>query len=222
MQKTDAAQSSVNNAVLILGIVCCFTFLVLFSFSVNISGFISSPLIKLTEALGEIANKNYDYELNFDKSNEFKELAGSFNQMTSRLRARENLDVTRELTEKKRIEVIIEHMQDAVIITDKKQEIAFINTAAQNLFNLHNQKLIGKPAHQLAESNKRLRPVLENTGSEGSFKFEVDGKEALFKFESTDINVPNIASLKFDELNIAHSPAGKIYLLRNIGEMHEI
>jgi len=222
VKKTDAAQSSVNNAVLILGVVCCFTFLVLFSFSVNISGFIANPMIKLTEALGEIANKNYDYELNFNKSKEFAELADSFNQMASRLRERENLGVTEELTDKKRIEVIIEHMQDAVIITDEKQEIAFVNTAAQNLFNWHHQKLTGRPTQQLVSNNSQLQQVLENESGEGSFKFEVDGKETLFRFESTEIHVPNIASLKFDELNIARIPAGKVYLLRNVGEMHEI
>ena len=82
--------------------------------------------------------------------------------------------------------------------------------------------LIGVPARELGAGNRRLRTVLENESGEGSFKFEVDGKETLFKFETAEIHVPNIASLKFDELNIARLPAGKIYLLRNIGEMHEI
>jgi two-component system, NtrC family, sensor histidine kinase KinB len=112
--------------------------------------------------------------------------------------------------------------RNAVIITDEKQAIAFINTAAQTLFNLNHQKLIGIPVGELGAKNSQLRSVLEDESAEGSFKFEVDGKETLFKFETAEINVPNIASLKFDELNIARLPAGKIYLLRNIGEMHEI
>ena len=222
VQKTEAAQSLVNNSVLILGIVCCFTFLILFSFSVNISGFIAEPLLKLTDALSAVTNDNYDYQLNFSKNKELEELAATFNKMTAHLREHDTRVVTEDLTEKKRIEIIIEHMQDAVIITDEKQAIAFINTAAQNLFNLNHQKLVGIPARELGAKNSRLRAVLEEENAEGSFKFEVDGKEMPFKFETAEIHVPNIASLKFDELNIARLPAGKIYLLRNIGEMHEI
>jgi two-component system, NtrC family, sensor histidine kinase KinB len=112
VKKTDAAQSLVNNSVLILGIVCCFTFLILFSFSVNISGFIAEPLIKLTEALSAVTSDNYDYQLNFSKNKELEELAATFNKMTSHLGERDNRVVTEDLTEKKRIEIIIEHMQE--------------------------------------------------------------------------------------------------------------
>ena len=220
--KTDAAQASVNNAVVILGIVCCVTFLMLFSFSVNISGFMAEPVIKLREALAEITDGNYDHQLNFSKNEELVELAAIFSKMTSHLRDRENRALTEDLTEKKRIEIIIEQMHDAVIVTDENQDIAFINTVAQNLFNLGRQKLIGRPALELAANNSQMRAVLEDESGAGSFKFEVDGKETLFKFESTEIHIPNIASLKFDELNIARVSAGKIYIVRNISEFHEI
>ncbi|HZX58403.1 MAG TPA: PAS domain-containing protein [Mucilaginibacter sp.] len=220
--KTDAAQSSVNNAVVILGIVCCVTFLMLFSFSVNISGFMAEPVIKLTEALSDVTDGNYDHQLNFSKNEELVELAATFNEMTAYLRERENSVLTEDLTEKKRIETIIEQMQDAIIVTDEQQDIAFINTAAQNLFNLGHQKLIGRPAGELAANSSQMRAILENESGEGSFKFEQDGKDALFKFESTEINIPNIASLKFDELNIARVAAGKVYIVRNISEFHEI
>lgn len=220
--KTDAAQASVNNAVLILGIVCCFTFLLLFSFSVNISAFIADPLIKLREAFAEISRKNYDHRIGFGSNLEFEELTDAFNRMAARLKERDNLSITEVLAEKHRIEAIIEHLPEAVIITDEKQEIVFINTSAQSLFSLQGQKLTGKSAAQLSASNKLLRRVFENTSGEGSYKFEVDGKEALFHMESIDIFVPNIATIMTDELNIARVPAGKIYLLKNIGEMHEI
>jgi NtrC-family two-component system sensor histidine kinase KinB len=220
--KTDAAQASVNNAVVILGIVCCVTFLMLFSFSVNISGFMAEPVIKLREALGEVTNNNYDHQLNFSKNEELEELAETFNKMTSHLRDRENRVLTEDLTEKKRIEIIIGQMHDAVIVTDEDQNVAFINTAAQNLFNLGRQKLVGRPARELAANNSQMRTVLEDESGAGSFKFELDGKETLFKFESTEIHIPNIASLKFDELNIARVAAGKVYVVRNISEFHEI
>ncbi|MGZ3776076.1 MAG: HAMP domain-containing protein [Mucilaginibacter sp.] len=219
--KTDAAQASVNNAVLILGIVCCFTFLLLFSFSVNISAFIADPFIKLTEAFGEISRKNFDYHIRFGNNQEFEELADAFNRMALRLKDRENSGLTEALTEKRRIEAIIEHLPDAILITNEKEEIVFINDPAKHLFNLQEAKLAGKSLKQLAADHLSLKPVLENESGDGPRKFDVGGKEALFHLESIEIFVPNIADIKFDELNIARVPAGKIYLLRNIGEMHE-
>jgi PAS domain-containing protein len=218
--KTDAAQASVNNAVLILGIVCCFTFLLLFSFSVNISAFIADPFIKLTEAFTEVSRKNYHYCISFSNNHEFKELSDAFNKMIVRLKEQDHDSLTEILTEKRRVEGIIEHLTDALFITNEKAEIMFMNHTAKTLFNLHDAKVIGRSLKALAADHELLRSVSENETGEGSFKFEVDGKETSFRMESIDVFVPNIATIKPDELNIARLPVGKIIILRNIGEMH--
>lgn len=219
--KTDAAQASVNNAVLILGIVCCFTFLLLFSFSVNISAFIADPLIKLTEAFGEISHKNYNHRISFGNNLEFEELTDSFNRMVTRLKERDNHSITEVLTERRRIEAIIENLPDAIMVTNEQQELVFINDSAKNLFSLDEARLTGKSLKELAAEDPLLRSVLENESGGGSYKFDVSGKETLFHLESIEIFVPNIATIMPDELNIARVPAGKIYLLKNIDEMHE-
>jgi PAS domain S-box-containing protein len=221
VKKTDAAQSSVNNAVIVLGIICCFTFLALFSFSVNISGFVADPLIKLKEALVEISDKNYDYCLELNKNKEFEDLSEAFNHMTALLKRRDSQDLTAVFAEKNRIEAIIEHTTDAVIVTNENHEVIFINRAAKDLFNLHKQQVVGRTVNQLAAAHRMIRSVLQNEGGEGSFKFEVDGKETTFRMESVEIYVPNIAPIRTDEINIARLPAGKVYLLKNIGEFHE-
>src|SRR6202012_1001536 len=146
VHKTDAAQASVNNATLILGLIGCFTFLALFSFSVNISGFIAGPLITLTDGLGEISRKNYNHHLYFSKSDEFAEVSAAFNKMAENLKNLDQNNSSQVLAGQQRIETIIEHVHDAVIILNEKQEILFLNTAAQDLLNLHDHKLKGKPA----------------------------------------------------------------------------
>ena len=220
--KTDAAQASVNKAVLILGIVCCFTFLLLFSFSVNISAFVADPLIKLREAFGEISRKNYDHRMGFSNNMEFEELTSSFNMMAATLKEREKGNITDVLAEKHRIEAIIEHMPEAIIITDTNQQIAFINTAAQAIFHLEHQKVVGKPAGLVASSNKLFHRIFEVAKADVSYKMEVGGREEIFQLETIDVFVPNIESIRSDELNIARLPAGKIYMLKNVGEMHTI
>lgn len=220
--KTDVAQASVDNAVLTLGIVCCFTFLLLFSFSVNISAFVADPLIKLREAFAEISKKNYDHRIGFGSNQEFEELTSAFNMMAATLRERDKEGITDILTEKNRITAVIDQMPEAVIITDANQQIAFINTAAQTLFKLEHQKVTGKAVGLIASSNKLFHKIFEVAKNDASYKFEVHGHDEVFQLETIDIFVPNIDSFRSDELNIARLPAGKIYILRQVGEMHAI
>ena len=222
VRKTDAAQASVNNATIILGLIGCFTFLALFSFSVNISRFIAEPLITLTDGLGQISQKNYDYRLNFSKSDEFGQVAAAFNEMAESLKDREHDNLSEIFAEKVRIETIIEQVHDAIIVLNEKQEILFINTAAQNLLNLHEHKLTGKLAQQFTISNNLLKSILENEGPVSSVKIEHDGKESVFQLASTEISIPNITSLRTDEVNIASVSVGKVYVLRNLTQFHEI
>jgi NtrC-family two-component system sensor histidine kinase KinB len=222
VNKTDAAQASVNNATIILGGIGCLTFLALFSFSVNISGFIAEPLITLTDGLEEISRKNYSYRLNFSNSDEFAEVAAAFNEMAGRLKDRENDNLSEVFAEKARIETIIEQVHDAIIVLNEKQEILFINTVAQNLLNLHEHQLTGKLAQQFTLNNNLLKSILENEHPVSSLKIEHGGKESVFQLESTEISIPNFTNLSTDVINIASVSVGKIYVLRNLTEFHEI
>lgn len=222
VHKTEAAQASVNNATLILGLIGCFAFLALFSFSVNVGGFIAEPLITLTDALNEISRKNFDHRLNFSKTDEFAEVATAFNHLASRMKEMGQHDLTEIFAEKQRIETIIEHVHDAIIVLSEKQEILFINTAAQNLLKLHDRKLTGKLASQFTDGNKLFKSIVEDEGNISSLKIAHEGKDSLFQLESMEVFVPNVNGFKTDEVNIARLSAGKVYILRNLSELHEI
>lgn len=223
VQKTTSAEASVDKAVLILGIICCFTFLILFSFAVNVSSVIAEPLIRLSEGMDAMGNQNYDYRISFDNDKEFEELSAAFNEFAAKLQVHENVTLSELMAEKNRIEAIIERSQDAIMVTDEKEHVVFINTIAKNLFKLKEDKIIGKTISQLAEGrHNHLNPVVSNKQNEGSFKFEVDGKETHFRMESEEIFVPNLEPLDLTEVSIARLSAGRVYVLRNIGEMHEI
>jgi PAS domain S-box-containing protein len=223
VQKTTAAEASVDKAVLILGIICCFTFLILFSFAVNVSSVIAEPLRRLDEGLDALANQNYDYRISFDNDKEFEELSGAFNDFAAKLQVHENANLSELMAGKQRLEAIIERSQDAIMVTDEKQHVVFINSTAKNLFKLKEEKVTGKTISQLTEGrHNHLQPVVNSKHDEGSFKFEVDGKETLFRMESEEIFVPNLKPLDLTEVSIARLSAGRVYVLHNIGEVHAV
>lgn len=222
VRKNNTAQESVNKATIILGLIGCLTFLALFSFSVNISGYISDPLIALSDGLGEVSRKNFDYRLHFTKSDEFIAVSDAFNEMAAHLKKHDHDSLSEVFAQKQRVETIIEQMHDAVIILSEKQEILHINKEAQNLLALNEQRMTGKPAQQFAAENKLFKTIIDTEQDRSSLKIKLDGKESLFQLENLRLYIPNIATIRPDEVNIARVPVGRVYVLRNLTELHAI
>jgi NtrC-family two-component system sensor histidine kinase KinB len=220
VRKNDAARTSVNRASLILGFAGTFTFLVLFSFSVNFPGFIANPLRALLEGIREISEKNYSKRLHFDEGDEFAEVAGAFNNMAARLNEWENSNLATVLSEKRRIETIIEQMQDPIVGVNEKQELIFINDAARRVLNITEDKIVGQNTQKLVQKNDLFRSIVSNQLAIKPLKIVLDGKESHFQLQSRDIYVPNL-DRQGDAVKIATKSAGMVYVLRNITEFKE-
>ncbi|MBB5397019.1 ATP-binding protein [Mucilaginibacter sp. AK015] len=221
IRKDNKARASVANATLFLGLVGGFTFLVLFSFSVNFPGFISKPLNTLLIGIRAIGLKNYKQRIHFDKNDEFAEVANAFNDMAERLDEWENSNLSKIMSSKLRIETIIEQMHEAIIGVNEKQELLFVNTAAMKILNLNAQKIEGASADDISKNNELFRYIINEATNIKPLKIVVDGKDCYFQMESREINVPNISSDKRQALTIAKNSAGKVYILRNITEFKE-
>lgn len=220
VRKNDAARKSVNDAGLILGFAGTFTFLLLFSFSVNFPGFIANPLRALLEGIREIGQKNYSKRLHFEENDEFAEVAKAFNDMASRLNEWENSNLATVLSEKRRIETIIEQMQDAIVGINEKEDILFMNDAARKVLNITEPGIIGQNSQKLVQNNDLFKSILSNDTALKTLKIVLDGKESHFQLQSRDIVVPNLDK-QGDAVKIATKEAGKVYVLRNITEFKE-
>ncbi|WP_158827450.1 ATP-binding protein [Mucilaginibacter lacusdianchii] len=219
-RKNNKAQESVKNATVLLSLTATLTFLILFSFSVNFPGFIADPLRQLASGIREIGEKNYDERLHFNKDDEFADVAIAFNNMAAQLQEWENSNLANILSDKQRIETIIEQMQDAIIGVNEKGKILFINTTAENVLNLKEQQLVGKPVMHFAQSNDLLNSIISTQPPQKPFKIVVDKTETFFQLDVREIIVPVVESVKDESqpLNIANRSAGKVYILRNVTE----
>lgn len=218
--KNEKAHDSVKHASIFLGLAGTLMFLILFSFSVNFPGFISDPLNRLLEGIREIARKNYKLRIHFDKNDEFAEVANAFNDMAYRLDEWENSNISRIMSEKLRIETIIEQMHDAIIGVDEKQRILFINSAAKNILGLHEANPEGKSVNVIAQNNDLFKAIIQ--GERGlPFKIFADGRDSYFQLEARKIAVPNLSADETDAIRKSQSPAGDVYILKNITEFKE-
>lgn len=222
VRKNDQAQRSVKKASIYMSLIGSFIIIVLFSFSVNFPGFIANPLLELTAGIQEISRKNYRARMDFSANDEFAPLAIAFNQMAAKLNDWENSNLSKVMSEKQRIETIIEQMQDGIIGLNEKGNVIFINPAAEQLLNLNEEKTIGLNVAEISKKNDLLKTLTENKQSDKPIKIYANGKESFFQLEVREITVPVYPHNEEQTLLTSGRSAGEVYILRNITKFTEL
>lgn len=206
-RKYAAAIATGNHATVLMAFVGTFLFLVAFSFVINFPGYIANPIKELTESIKEVANRNYQKQLDFKSNDEFGELGHAFNLMTTKLNEYENSNLASLLFEKERIETIINSMHDAIVGLDEKSFIIFANKVACSLIGLPKEALTGRYAPDVALENDLLRNLLVN--DQHKMKIYADNRESYFTKEVWPV-------LSKDKV------IGQVITLRNITEFQQL
>ena len=211
-QKNANALLTAGNARLWLTLLTTILILISFTLVVNFPGYIANPIRLLTEGIKEIAQKNYEKRIYIDNKDEFGEMASAFNLMAQKLYEYEHSNISKIMFEKKRVDTIINQMEDAVAGVDAENKILFINHKAEELFNLKEAEIVGKYAPDIALRNDLLRTVLQKDVKRQPLKIIVDKKESYFSVDyrmvyNEGISIGEVLTLKditsFKELDIS-------------------
>lgn len=216
-RKSDIAILTAENAtfwIVSLGTVC---FLIAFILLFNLPQTIAEPIHQLTFSIKQIANKNYNERVHFKGSEEFSDLADSFNVMAEKLQEYESSTLSKQLMDKKRIETLVNNMHDAVIGLDENHFIYMINDEALKITNLRKDEIIGKTAHEVAVNNDLMRELLKNIEHpvKEPIKIITDNKENYFEQDIIPINIVKTGEKEKKYI-------GKVILLRNITLFKEL
>ncbi|KAF5272975.1 hypothetical protein FQR65_LT17253 [Abscondita terminalis] len=85
-------------------------FMIAFTPSLNLPQTIAEPIRQLTSSIRQIAGRNYHERVHFKGSEEFNDLADSFNIMAEKLEEYESSNLSKQLMDKKRIETLVNNM----------------------------------------------------------------------------------------------------------------
>ncbi|MDQ2720212.1 MAG: ATP-binding protein [Bacteroidota bacterium] len=205
--KNDKAKAIADKALVYIITLAGIIFLISFTFIINFPFFITNPIRAFSEAIQQIANKNYRHRIHIDSKDEFGQLAGSFNQMAEKLEYFESSNLNQLLFEKSRAEAVINSLKDASIGIDKNNKILFANYQALQLLGLQIQDIVGKPAGDVMRKNDLFRFLLENETSV-PFKIVLENRENYF--------VKEIIEVAQDEMN------SKVIVVKNITSFKEL
>ena len=131
--KNTKAQDTADKALTIIIALSGVVFLIAFTFVVNFPSVVTNPINRLTEAIKEIGNKNYNHRIHLNRQDEFGKLADAFNEMAERLEYFESSNLNKLMFEKSRAEAVINSLKDASIGIDKNSTVLFANQQALQL-----------------------------------------------------------------------------------------
>ena len=210
-EKNAASQKAVENAKMIITMIITFCLLIGFTFIVNFPGLIANPIIKLTEGIKAIANKNYSQRIHLQRSDEFGDLAKAFNDMAEQLNEYEHSNLAKIMFEKKRAETVINSLKDASIGIDKSGTVLFANQQALQLLSMKEPDVVGQKQSDIQQRNDLFR-FLTKEENGMPFKIVVNDKENYFTKEQIEIRqeqelIGHVIILKnitpFKELDVA-------------------
>jgi signal transduction histidine kinase len=209
-RKSAKAEKTAEDALAIIISLGSLVFLISFSFILNFPSVVTNPISRLTEAIKEIANKNYKHRIHIDNKDEFGKLADAFNEMAERLEYFESSNLNKLLFEKSRAEAVINSLKDASIGVDKNNCVLFANYQALQLLGLRSEEVVGKSVDELRTKNDLFGFVMDNQNT-SPFKIVVDDRENYFVKEVIEVEqgdaknrvivIKNITSFK--ELDVA-------------------
>lgn len=222
-RKNSIAQQTASNVTFYMSLIGALCSILGIAMLVRFPGYIVNPIQTLIQRIKEIANRNYDHTLEFNTGDEYQELADAFNQMARKLQEYENSSLDRIMSEKKRMEAIINHMGDAVIGLDAGHNILFVNYKAIELIGREKEELVGRYAPDIASVNELFHKVLRTLTPGRSDEDEDEpnyikaGGENEHFYSVEKIPVRHIR----DGDTGGKSPLGYIILLKNVTRFRE-
>lgn len=136
-------------------------------FSSLLSQHLVQPLKQMVVASDEMAQGNYDVQVESRGSDELAQLANSFNMMAERLAVFHRMNVERIRAEQKRSEAVLRSIEDGVLVVDVNLNITNLNHTASEILNIDASQALG---HHFLEAvrNDQLFDSLRDTVNDAS------------------------------------------------------
>ncbi len=223
-RKSAVAEHTADDAVFWIGIIGAFCFIIAFTLLFNLPANIADPIQELTESIKQIAAGDYTQRVQFKSGSEFGELADSFNVMAKKLEEFNKSSLAKLITEKRRIDTLINNMHDPVIGLDEDKKVLFANEESLKITGLKPGEIIGKSALELSLNNDLIRSLMQDVvadtdgskpKSQPSMKIYADGKESYFEKDVLEISITPTG-----EKTPRH--IGHVILLRNVTAYKEL
>ena len=222
LRRNAEAENTAGQVTIYMAVVGAVSILLTLFFILSFPGKIVSPITELTDKIKAISGRDYDQKLNITSNDEMGELASAFNVMAQRIKEYEDTNLVQLLFEKKRLDAVVQNLQDAVLILDENKQIIIVNESIVKLTGLKSEYLLNKYAPDVAARNDLVRAMISNLMTslneekpqeQKPIKIVVDGKENYYSIENIAVDIKSAGN--------GRNLVGYIIMLKNITRFHE-
>lgn len=216
-QAEKTAEVSTYWIVITASVSCFLALFIISKFPLYITG----PIQNLSESIEKISKKNYEERVRIPKNNEFFKLAEAFNSMAEKIQAYDNSTMAKILAQKKRIETLVNSMQDPLIGLDEDVKLIFLNTEARRLLAINNDDIGALDTDELVKSSDLFQALLQYVDDEKRNNLEkqisiVKNEKEVFY----DIDIQSIGITEYEDK--FKKNYGYIILLRNVTDYKQL
>ena len=188
-------------------------------FSIFLSNLIVRPLTRVTEGIRALEQGDYNVQVPSASGDELGRLAGDFNSMARQLKRFHELNIGQIMAEKKKIETIIQTIDDGILVVDTDARVTDLNAKAAEILQLQAREFKGKHFLELLASEEifqHLKKVLAEgrslpaAGEQNTLTIEKGEGKQHYQFQLSPIQ---------------HRPGrieGAVLLLRDVTRLKEV
>lgn len=221
-EKSRNMELSATDAVKWLTVIAVLCAVLAGIFLVRFPAVLLRPIDKLKQGIMQIANHNYEQRLELGDNREFRDVAKSFNDMAGKLSEYRRSSLDRIMTEKKRIEAIVNSLHEPIIGLGPDRSILFMNNEAYAILNLEESNVVGRNAAEIALGNDLLRRLIRELYSEKKdseahepLKIYADNKESYFQMDNIPLYITPVGEQR-------EQFVGNLIILNNVTKYKEM
>lgn len=184
--------------------------------------YITEPIENMTQSIQQISQKKYNERLNVNRSDELGDMAQSFNLMAEKLEEYESINVSQILTEKRRTEMVVSRMNEAIIGLDKNKLILFANPPALALLGLKEYEMIGHFAGDLASRHALFNQLTQEILRDEVMQSKTFSSISIDKNDKRQYYDKDVLVVEgYGEDDNLMENVGFVVILKNITELKE-
>lgn len=131
------ANSRANQAIIYTLVLALTVIIFSLIFAFYLTKQILRPIKELEKGIKEVADRNFQQHVEVASEDEIGSLANEFNEMISKLKKYEKINIKKLLMEKEKSEAVVNNLNNPLIVTDHDHKIVLINEVAKKLFSIN-------------------------------------------------------------------------------------
>ncbi|MFD1185187.1 ATP-binding protein [Pontibacter rugosus] len=220
ISKSDHAQHIAQQTRIYTLVALTAALLLTLGFLLTIPAAIAKPINMLVDSIQAASGKDFSKKIPVRGRNEFSRVAKVYNSMLKKLQEYEFSNLNVLMSEKKRIELIMQNLDEGLLLLDHNLQVTEANPVACKLLGMERANLVGRQSQELENENDLYRELVKDimigrTSDDHLLTVTEGGEEAYYRKSVLDI-------VSYNELKEQSELYGYVVSLRNVSEFKRL